>query len=108
VVVDAKFYADPFPLSWGTPKLQSAHLYQLFAYMKHAADRAPELPVSSALIYAAPNHARLERYILDGHGFIVAAVDLSRHWQDVHDQLLAILSCGTLFERTSPRPRIAA
>jgi 5-methylcytosine-specific restriction enzyme subunit McrC len=74
VVMDAKFYADPFPLSSGTPKLRSGHLYQLFAYMKHAADRAAELPVCGALIYAAPNQARLERYRLDGHDFAVAAL----------------------------------
>jgi 5-methylcytosine-specific restriction enzyme subunit McrC len=107
VVMDAKFNADPFPLSSGTPKLRSGHLYQLFAYMKHAAERAPELPVSGALIYAAPNHARLERYMLDGHEFIVAAVDLSQSWQGVHDQLLAILSAFTA-ERSSPTAPIAA
>ena len=37
IVMDAKFYADPFPLSYGSPKLRAGHLYQLYAYMKNAA-----------------------------------------------------------------------
>ena len=51
--MDAKFYTDPSPRSSGTPKIRSSHLYQLFAYMKHASEKAPGLPVRGALVYAA-------------------------------------------------------
>lgn len=91
VVMDAKFYADPFPLSSGTPKIRSGHLYQLFAYMKHASDRAPGLPVRGALVYASPGEGCLHRYRLDGHEIAVAAIDLSAPWKQVHSTLIGVL-----------------
>ncbi|NOJ39981.1 5-methylcytosine restriction system specificity protein McrC [Bradyrhizobium australiense] len=91
VVMDAKFYADPFPRSSGTPKIRSSHLYQLFAYMKHASDRAPRLPVRGALVYASPGDGCLHRYRLDGHEIAVAAIDLRRPWMQVHSALIGLL-----------------
>jgi 5-methylcytosine-specific restriction enzyme subunit McrC len=31
MIVDAKYYATPFPISYGRKKIRSAHLYQLYA-----------------------------------------------------------------------------
>ena len=91
VVMDAKFYADPFPRSSGTPKIRSSHLYQLFAYMKHASDKAPGLPVRGALVYASPGDGCLHRYRMDGHEIAVAAIDLSEPWKQVHSALINLL-----------------
>ncbi|MDN4984297.1 hypothetical protein QY049_13805 [Bradyrhizobium sp. WYCCWR 13022] len=91
IVMDAKFYADPFPRSSGTPKIRSSHLYQLFAYMKHASDRAPGLPVRGALVYASPGEGSMHRYRLDGHEIVIAAIDLSVPWKHVHLALTGLL-----------------
>jgi 5-methylcytosine-specific restriction enzyme subunit McrC len=92
IVMDAKFYAEPFPRSAGVPKVRSSHLYQLFAYMKHAGDRAPELPVRGALVYAAPEGGSLHRYQMDGHEVAVAVLDLSQTWRDVERDLKTLLA----------------
>lgn len=92
VVMDAKFYADPFPKSRGVPKLRSGHLYQLFAYMKHAGDRAPDLPVGGTLVYASPGSSSRQRYRVDGHEIAIAAIDLTQPWPKIHLELLALLS----------------
>jgi 5-methylcytosine-specific restriction enzyme subunit McrC len=91
IVMDAKFYADPFPRSSGVPKLRSQHLYQLFAYIKHASDRAPDVPVHGALVYASPAKGSLHRYRMDGHEIAIAAIDLSQPWPMVHADLLSLL-----------------
>jgi 5-methylcytosine-specific restriction enzyme subunit McrC len=91
IVMDAKFYAEPFQRSVGVPKFRSAHLYQLFAYMKHASDRAEGLPVMGALVYAAPAGPSLNRYRMDGHEIAIATIDLSQPWTTVHHDLLEIL-----------------
>ena len=104
IVMDAKFYAEPFPKSVGVAKLRSGHLYQLFSYMKHAGQRAAHLPISGALVYAAPSEGSLNRYVLDGHDFAVAVIDLSRPWPDVSRQLLDLI--GTL-EVSGGRPLVA-
>lgn len=92
LVMDAKFYADPFPRSWGAPRIRSGHLYQLFAYIKHASAVGERLPVRGALVYAAPNGGMFERYIIDGHPVTVAAIDLSIPWSKIHEMLLEVCS----------------
>jgi 5-methylcytosine-specific restriction enzyme subunit McrC len=91
IVMDAKFYADPFPRSSGGPKIRSGHLYQLFAYMKHASDRSAEAPVRGALVYASPSKGSLHRYRMDGHEIAVAAIDFTNPWSVVHSELIALL-----------------
>ena len=92
IVMDAKFYADPFPRSSGVSKIQSGHLYQLFAYMKHASSRSADAPVRGALVYASPGQACLHRYRLDGHEIAVATIDLSQPWRLVNAQLINLLA----------------
>lgn len=91
LVIDAKFYADPFPRGLGAAKIRSAHLYQLYAYLRHAVHRHAPLPVRGALIYAAPNGAVRHQYRLEGHDVTVMAVDLSQPWPEIHAELLRLL-----------------
>lgn len=99
IVMDAKFYADPFPRSSsGVEKLRSSHLYQLYAYMKHASERNPGAPVRGALVYASPAGSTLRRYQMDGHSIAIAALDLSQPWFAVHNQLVALLDCLSVGE----------
>ena len=92
VVMDAKFYADPFPRASGTPKIRSSHLYQLFARaMKHASGQSLKPPVCGALVYASPGGGCLHRYRMDGHEIAVAAIDLSEPWKQVHSALISLL-----------------
>jgi 5-methylcytosine-specific restriction enzyme subunit McrC len=91
IVIDAKFYADPFPRSSGVPKIRSGHLYQLFAYIKHARGRPTNALVRGALVYASPNQWSLHRYRMDGHEIAVATIDLTQPWHAVHTQLINLL-----------------
>ena len=91
IVMDAKFYADPFPKSSGKAKFRSAHLYQLFAYMKHAGDKVGDPSVRGALVYASPSDGAVFGYRMDGHEIAVAAIDLKEPWQKIHAGLMTLL-----------------
>lgn len=90
IVMDAKFYKEALVERSGVFKVRSTHLYQLLAYMEHAALRAPHLPCDGALIYPAVGDPIALRYRLRGHEVVVRSVDLTRPWQAIHDELLAI------------------
>jgi 5-methylcytosine-specific restriction enzyme subunit McrC len=91
LIVDAKYYADPFPISYGRKKIQSAHLYQLYAYLKHAKLGAPERRVAGAIVYASAGEPISKRYEIDGLPVKVLAVDLSVPWRQIRSTLLAVL-----------------
>jgi 5-methylcytosine-specific restriction enzyme subunit McrC len=87
IVVDAKFYSDPFVRSTGAPKFDLA-IYNCSPTC--ASDRS-EAPVHGALVYAAPAGGCLHRYRSDGHEVAVAAIDLSKQWTAVHSELINLL-----------------
>jgi 5-methylcytosine-specific restriction enzyme subunit McrC len=66
LIVDAKYYVNPFPISYGRKKIQSAHLYQLYAYLRHAKIEMPERRVAGALIYASAGDPIFKQYQIDG------------------------------------------
>lgn len=101
VVMDAKFYADPFVRSFGGPKFISGHLYQLYAYLRHAGRGAGPSSVAGALVYASPNGRSLQRYRVDDHDLAVATIDLSQPWPAIHEDLLQLLQKATHGEATA-------
>ena len=90
IVIDAKFYKDALATSHGAKKVHSGNLYQLFAYMEHANLRSPALPSDGALIYPAVGEPVALRYRLRGHEVVIRAIDLTRRWQEIHEELLAL------------------
>ncbi|MDP2225930.1 MAG: hypothetical protein Q8J78_00425 [Moraxellaceae bacterium] len=90
VVIDAKFYKEVLASRVGSEKVRSGHLYQLFAYLEHAALRAPHLPCDGALIYPAVGGTVALRYNIRGHEVVVRALDFTQPWQAIHDELLAL------------------
>jgi 5-methylcytosine-specific restriction enzyme subunit McrC len=95
LIIDAKYYANPFPISYGRKKIQSAHLYQLYAYLRHAKLNAAERRVSGALIYASAGDPISKQYEIDGLSVKIVAVDLSVPWHQIRNDLLAVLDFST-------------
>ena len=92
LIVDAKYYATPFPISYGRKKIQSAHLYQLYAYLRHAKIETPERRVAGAVVYASAGEPIFKQYQIDGLPVKIVAVDLSAPWQQIRNALLAVLN----------------
>jgi 5-methylcytosine-specific restriction enzyme subunit McrC len=90
IVMDAKFYKEVLVSRSGPGKVRSGHLYQLYAYLEHAALRTPHLPCDGALIYPAVGDPIALRYDIRGHEVVVRSIDFTRDWREIHDELLAI------------------
>lgn len=88
VVVEAKYYANPYATRHERKKLRSAHLYQVLSYVTHmrAADARPPVGV---LLYAGGEVEALD-YWIAGNRILIRGLDLDREWPAIHGDLLAL------------------
>jgi 5-methylcytosine-specific restriction enzyme subunit McrC len=88
VVIEAKYYANPYAARYERKKLRSAHLYQVLTYITNmrATDAREPLGV---LLYAGGEMEKLE-YRLGGNRILVRSIDLAREWPSIHHDLLEL------------------
>ena len=89
-IVETKYYADPLRVGqWGgVRRLREAHLYQLFAYMRHM--EAAGKPASvGVLLYAATGERFDHRFRLGGQELRACALDLDQPWPGIASDLHA-------------------
>lgn len=91
IIIDAKFYSEPFAQSFGIQKLRSSHLYQLYAYLKQTAKDTPSASVQGMLMYAANSAGSRKHYEIDGHSITIVTLDLNRPWPLIHCELLDLI-----------------
>lgn len=91
LIIDAKFYASSFlnQERYGTKKVHSGNLYQVFSYVKNKASSSPELEVLGMLLYARTREAIQpnERFLMDGNEIFVRTLDLAGQFDDISSQL---------------------
>lgn len=90
VIVEAKCVADALLVNQGgPPKLRSAHLYQLLAYLSNM--RVPAGGrLTGVLLYAGLGAQRPLDYVLCGHRVLVRNLDLDQPWERIKADLLAL------------------
>jgi 5-methylcytosine-specific restriction enzyme subunit McrC len=91
IIVETKFYAEPLRTGrgGGTRRLREAHLYQLFAYLRHMEDAGK--PANTAmLLYAASGERFDHRYRLGDQEIRACALDLDQPWEAIAHDLTAI------------------
>jgi 5-methylcytosine-specific restriction enzyme subunit McrC len=93
LVIEAKFYREPFDLRFGKATVRSAHINQLFAYMQNiAANDRRGRPVDGILLYAAVSGPFQQDWQILGHNMRVAGVDLSdENWREIETRLLSTI-----------------
>ncbi len=98
VIVECKFYQNTLQASlWSQqPKIRSAHLYQLMAYIRNLAVAQPEQAVEGLLVYPAVEVDFLEELTLSGHRVRVCTIDLARTWDEIADRMHRILGACSL------------
>lgn len=90
IVFDAKFYREALVERDGLARIRSAHLYQLFSYLQHTAQRYPGRLIDGGLIYPRFGRPAHLRYRLGKHHLLIWTIDLLRPWQDIHEELLSL------------------
>lgn len=92
IVIDTKFYPKPFETRYDRNTVRPGHLNQMFAYMENLAARdSRRRQVGGIILYAAVSDAFIQDWRLFGHDLKVAAVNLSKDWQDIAKSLLSII-----------------
>src|SRR5690606_27437522 len=95
IIADAKFYKDTLVRrrnEEGSPqRLHAGNLYQLSAYLAHAAKREGGRRVAGLLIYPRVSRSIAYRYELLGFPVVVATVNLAAEWPDIESEILRLI-----------------
>ena len=94
LIIDAKYYTSDMQEQFGTKTLRSAHLYQIYSYVKNkAAELSRSSDVSGMLLYAATDDPIQPNgeYSIGGNRFIVRTLDLNREFGEIARQLKEIV-----------------
>lgn len=94
IVIDTKF-ADIIRPSWhGTPRLDSKHIYQMYAYLRSQErpnDDPPSMSASGMLLYPSVGEDVDESATIQGHRIRFATVDLAADYKSMEDRLLKLV-----------------
>jgi len=92
IVIDAKYYRETLQCYRGRETVRSAHLYQLFAYLKNiAAKTGNDTEVEGMLLYPLTTRSLALTYQMHGHRVRVNTLNLNQDWQAIHHDLLGML-----------------
>jgi 5-methylcytosine-specific restriction enzyme subunit McrC len=93
IVLDAKYYGKTLSSRFGNvDKFHSAHLYQLYAYLRTQEHRGgPFRDCAGILVYPTTAAPIDERMRVQGHEIRVATLDLAQPWVDIERDLLGLV-----------------
>lgn len=92
IVIDAKYYKETLQTHYDKETVRSLHLYQLFAYLKNLEPRGGvDAQAEGILLYPVVDQNIRLSYQIPGHMVRIRTVDLSRPWQEIHNDLLQIV-----------------
>lgn len=92
LVIETKYYTEAMTMNFGKERVRSAHLYQVFTYLKNLEARdGPDSAASAMLLYPATGTSLRLSYKLGGHRISVCTLDLTQDWQMIRAELLELV-----------------
>lgn len=92
VVIDTKYYVEALQTGQHKTTVRSEHLYQIYAYLRHLAERrGKDSIVDGILVYPTVGTPLDLKYSIDGFGIRVRTLDLNQGWQNLRSAALEIL-----------------
>lgn len=94
IIIDTKFTPKILQQSYQGEKdrIRTGHLYQLFSYVMNAQESwKSDLPIRGILLYPAVDKQIDLMYELSGHQMEIRSINLAQPWQDIHNDLLALV-----------------
>ncbi|GGB61748.1 5-methylcytosine restriction system specificity protein McrC [Fictibacillus barbaricus] len=92
IIMDTKYYQNSLTANYGSQKLISGNLYQLFAYLNNH-KKAQGKRISGVLLYPQGDQVLNLSYTIMGYPLKVVTVDLNSDWKSIHKRLVEIV-CG--------------
>jgi 5-methylcytosine-specific restriction enzyme subunit McrC len=89
VILDTKFYRDTLVEYYGSKKLHTEHLYQLFSYLVNWGSEKG--PCEGILLYPTVDINLDSRFTILGFPVRVRTLNLARRWQDIHSDLINLI-----------------
>lgn len=92
LIIDTKFYKDTFSKRWDKESIHSAHLYQLFAYLKNLEPKGgADARADGMLLYPVVERSVNFEYRLHNHRLTVRTLNLGAHWADIRKELIELV-----------------
>lgn len=93
IIIDAKFYKETLKTNYGTEKINSANLYQLFSYLinQRQADRKTQT-TKGILLYPTINQDYDLNFQFQDHPIFIKTVNLNDNWRNIEKRLKQIIS----------------
>ncbi|MCM3239589.1 restriction endonuclease [Heyndrickxia oleronia] len=90
IIMDTKYYQQTFSQNRGALKLNSANLYQIFAYLSNV-KKSREKETLGILLYPKTGQEVNLSYSVKGYPVRIFTLDLSREWRSIHERLVNIV-----------------
>jgi 5-methylcytosine-specific restriction enzyme subunit McrC len=91
IILDAKYYKDALQEHYGTPKIHSANLYQLSAYLRAAATELDGIRPEGILVYPVGGQTLNASFVIDGYSVRMYTVNLNQEWSLIERDLLQLV-----------------
>lgn len=104
LIIDTKYYGEMFSGRYDSEKFHSAHIYQVFAYLKNLEARGgQDSRARGMLLYPKVHRDVCERFQLHGHDLWVCTIDLTQDWKEIKRTLMNLVSAALLQTSSSAR-----
>jgi len=91
IIIDCKFYREALQYYYGKPAFNSAHLYQMNAYLKNLESEPDSVQCEGILLYPEVNYPLDVSFELQGHPMRIRALNLDQQWQSIKADLLNLI-----------------
>ncbi|MGI8544463.1 MAG: hypothetical protein ACR2MD_13450 [Aridibacter sp.] len=92
IIIDAKFYKETLKSNYGSQKITSANLYQLFSYLLNQHTLEPKtLSATGILIYPTIEREFSMEFNYSGHKIFIKTVDLNANWREIEKRLRFVI-----------------
>lgn len=91
LILDCKFYHETLSGYFGSERLKSGNLYQMYAYVKNQSRKPGWETCEGLLLYPAIDETVEASFTLDGNRLHAATVDLNQSWQSIHERLVSLI-----------------
>ncbi|UOQ83587.1 5-methylcytosine restriction system specificity protein McrC [Gracilibacillus salinarum] len=89
-IIDTKFYQHGLINFYGSDKIRSNHLYQLYAYLQNDYKKRKDKAIG-ILLYPRVNQSYSFAYDIHQFTIRVESIDLDQNWQKIEDKLKRII-----------------
>lgn len=93
IVIDAKYYRETLKTNFGSEKVNSANLYQIFSYLINQRDANEKTQKTTGiLLYPTINQEHNLRFQFQDHPIFIKTVNLNDNWRNIEKRLKQIIS----------------